>query len=230
MALQEHIAHTRCGDQSFHLVKVFVPICDAHWETSLCGSGAEFKLRGEEIRSSVRELVTRRVCNVCALVLSGTSADFVLDVFAGGGRVVVVRVVGVTTLATYRTPRSARFGGGSGCLSRHRVEGARRPRRLRPAKAGFRVLHWAQDCATSSSAGAHRGSSCSAVWSRCRGGGLEPCVRNVAPLLLFKFALPPCKVVPLRFAAVPLSLSPNPDLFGGMRGRFRVQKGGTPGF
>jgi len=209
-----------------HLVTVFVPISEAHWETSFCGSGAELKLRGEKLRSSGRELVTTRVCNVCALVLSGFSAEFVLDVFvvAGGGRVVVVRVVGVTTLATFRTPRSARFGGGAGCLGRHRVEGTSRPRRLRPAKAGFRVLHWAQECATSSSAGAHRGSSRSVVWSRCRGGGLEPCVRNMAPPLLFKFALPPCKVVPLRFAALPLRLSPSPELFGGMRGRFGPER------
>ena len=52
-------------------------------------------------------------------------------------------------------------------------------------------------------------------------------MRNVAPLLLLKTALPSCKLLPLRFAALPLSVSPNLGLLI-MRGRMANWKRGHP--
>ena len=52
-------------------------------------------------------------------------------------------------------------------------------------------------------------------------------MRNVALLLLYKTALPRCKLVPLRFAALPLSVSSSLALF--IRGsRIAMRKRGHP--
>ncbi len=53
-------------------------------------------------------------------------------------------------------------------------------------------------------------------------------MRNVAPLLLLKTALPRCKLVPLRFAALPLSVSSSLALFIRGRSDCDEEKGAPP--